>query len=69
LLVPGIGAQGGSVEQVVKAGLNSDKRGLIINAARSVIFTADPAAEAQLLRDEINHYRQGKHGEITSGRT
>ena len=45
LLVPGIGVQGGSVNQVINAGLNSDKRGLIINAARSVIFTADPAAE------------------------
>ncbi len=57
LLVPGIGAQGGSVEAVVKAGLNSAKRGLIINAARSVIFAADPAAEARALRAEINQYR------------
>ncbi len=57
LLVPGIGAQGGSVEAAVKAGVNSAKRGMIINAARSVIFAEDPAAEARALRDEINQYR------------
>src|SRR6185437_11163285 len=32
LLVPGIGSQGGDVEKTVKAGLNSQKAGLIINA-------------------------------------
>jgi orotidine-5'-phosphate decarboxylase len=57
LLVPGIGAQGGSVEAVLKAGLNSDGKGLIINAARSVIFADNPGAEARKLNDEINRYR------------
>jgi orotidine-5'-phosphate decarboxylase len=37
LLVPGIGAQGGSLEEVAKYGLN-DKCGLIVNASRSIIF-------------------------------
>lgn len=37
LLVPGVGAQGGSVEQVSLYGMNS-KCGLLINASRSVIF-------------------------------
>jgi orotidine-5'-phosphate decarboxylase len=37
LLVPGIGAQGGSLEEVLKYGLNRDG-GLLINASRSVIF-------------------------------
>ena len=57
LLVPGIGVQGGSVEEVVKAGLNTRRKGLIINAARSVIFADDPAAESRALRDEVNRYR------------
>ncbi|MEO8392049.1 MAG: orotidine-5'-phosphate decarboxylase [Chloroflexota bacterium] len=57
LLVPGIGAQGGSVEESVTAGLNTQRKGMIINASRSVIFAADPAAEACSLRDDINHYR------------
>lgn len=57
LLVPGIGAQGGSIEAVVKAGLNSTGKGLIISASRSVIFSDDPADEASKLNDEINRYR------------
>jgi orotidine-5'-phosphate decarboxylase len=57
LLVPGIGTQGGSVEEVMKAGLNSAKRGLIINSSKGIIFAQDPKAEAKKLRDEINKYR------------
>jgi len=63
-LVPGIGAQGGDVEKTVKAGLDSKKRGLIINSSRGIIFAskgkdfADKAREEALkLRDEINKFR------------
>jgi orotidine-5'-phosphate decarboxylase len=37
LLVPGVGAQGGSLEQVAKYGLNS-KCGLLVNSSRGIIF-------------------------------
>ncbi len=37
LLVPGIGAQGGSLEEVAKYGLNS-KCGLLVNSSRAIIF-------------------------------
>lgn len=57
LLVPGIGDQGGDVASVVRAGLNSRGQGLIINASRSIIFAADPAAAASSLRDSINQQR------------
>ncbi len=56
-LVPGVGAQGGDVEATVKAGLNEDGRGMIINSSRGIIFSVNPKAEAQKLRDEINKYR------------
>ncbi len=56
-LVPGIGAQGGDVEKSVTAGLNSQGQGMIINSARGIIFSTDPGAAAQELRDEINRYR------------
>jgi orotidine-5'-phosphate decarboxylase len=56
-LVPGVGAQGGSVEDAVKAGMNSQKLGLIINSSRGIIFAKEPKSEAQKLRDEINKYR------------
>ena len=57
LLVPGIGAQGGEVEAVLRAGLNSAGRGLIINSSRAIIFAADPAAAAAELRAAINAHR------------
>ncbi len=53
LLVPGIGAQGGRVEEVIANGLDSTRGGLIINASRSVIFSDNPASAARSLRDEI----------------
>ncbi|GIW64664.1 MAG: orotidine 5'-phosphate decarboxylase [Patescibacteria group bacterium] len=41
-LVPGIGSQGGDINQVLKKGLNKNGKGLIINISRSVIFAEDP---------------------------
>ena len=38
LLVPGIGAQGGDLAQVLQAGLDSNGQGLIINVSRSVLY-------------------------------
>lgn len=58
-LIPGIGAQGGDVRAVVKAGLNQDGRGLLISASRSILFSDNPAQAAQRLRDEINAAREG----------
>ncbi len=37
LLVPGVGAQGGSLSEVAKYGMNS-KCGLIVNSSRAIIF-------------------------------
>jgi len=37
LLVPGVGAQGGSLEEVAKFGMNS-KCGLLVNSSRGIIF-------------------------------
>ena len=38
-LVPGVGAQGGTVEQVCRHGLNKDI-GLLINVSRSIIYAS-----------------------------
>jgi orotidine-5'-phosphate decarboxylase len=59
VLVPGVGAQGGSIEAAVRAGLNQDGRGLLINASRGILFSDDPGAEAQRLRNAINQFRGG----------
>jgi orotidine-5'-phosphate decarboxylase len=37
LLVPGVGAQGGSLAEVAKYGLNT-KCGLLVNSSRGIIF-------------------------------
>jgi orotidine-5'-phosphate decarboxylase len=55
-LVPGAGAQGGDVKAVVGAGWIDQKRGLIINSSRGIIFAENPGEEAKKLRDEINKY-------------
>jgi len=60
LLIPGIGAQGGDVEKTVKAGLNSQNAGMIINSSRGIIFAKDPREEAKKLRENINKYRISK---------
>ncbi|MCR4276817.1 MAG: orotidine-5'-phosphate decarboxylase [Candidatus Roizmanbacteria bacterium] len=56
LLIPGIGAQGGDLQATLKAGLNSKKRGLIINSSRGIIFAKNPRDEAMMLRNSINKF-------------
>jgi orotidine-5'-phosphate decarboxylase len=63
-LVPGVGAQGGDVEAMVKSGQTNDGTGMIISSSRGVLYASsgDDFAErarsvALELRDEINTYR------------
>jgi orotidine-5'-phosphate decarboxylase len=60
LLVPGIGAQGGDVEETVRAGRTPDGGGMIINSSRGIIFADDPATAARTLRDTINQFRRSR---------
>lgn len=62
LLVPGVGAQGGSLSEVVEYGMNDDV-GLLINASRSIIyaskgkdFAEQARKEAQKLQAEMAQY-------------
>jgi uridine monophosphate synthetase len=57
ILVPGVGAQGGDLEEALAAGLDSRGTGLIINASRSIIYASDPQLAAQQLRERINQAR------------
>lgn len=58
ILVPGIGTQGGDLEKALLAGLNSQKRGVIVAVGRSIINAENPREAAQRLRDEINLHRR-----------
>lgn len=60
LLVPGVGAQGGSLSDVAKFGM-TDECGLLVNASRSIIyasndedFAKNAALEAQKMQIEMN---------------
>jgi orotidine-5'-phosphate decarboxylase len=64
LLVPGIGAQGGDIEAVMRAGCTAGGGGLMINSSRGIIyaghdenFAATSRAAAIELRDAINRCR------------
>ncbi|BFM44280.1 orotidine-5'-phosphate decarboxylase [Flavobacterium sp. CFS9] len=51
LLVPGIGAQGGSLSEVCKYGMN-DKVGLLVNSARVIIYASKGTDFAEKAREE-----------------
>jgi len=64
LLIPGVGAQGGDVEAVVRNGKTADGAGLIVSSSRAILYASSgddfPEAAghaAKALRDEINRYR------------
>ncbi len=65
LLVPGIGAQGGDVEAVVRHGCTTDGNGLLISSSRAILYAGNgenfaraARAAATALRDTINRYRR-----------
>lgn len=51
LLVPGIGAQGGSLEEVVKYGMN-DQCGLLVNSSRAILYASSGEDYAEAARQE-----------------
>ena len=64
VLVPGVGAQGGDVEAVVREGSTADGTGLVISSSRAILYAgsgedfADTArGAARALVDVINRHR------------
>ncbi|MGN6280251.1 orotidine-5'-phosphate decarboxylase [Frateuria sp.] len=64
LLVPGIGAQGGDVEAVLRHGRTADGTGLMISSSRAILYAGNGEDFAQAarqatntLRDQINRCR------------
>jgi orotidine-5'-phosphate decarboxylase len=53
-LVPGVGAQGGDLTEVSKAGLNADC-GLLINASRSILYASNGEDFAEAARAEAQN--------------
>ena len=66
LLVPGVGAQGGSLEEVARAGMNS-QCGLLVNSSRGILYRSQTndfdnaaAQEAGRLQKEMALYLKDK---------
>lgn len=57
LLVPGVGAQGGSLQEVCKYGMNSNV-GLLINSSRGIIYASSETDFAQKAREEALKLQQ-----------
>lgn len=64
VLLPGVGAQGGDLEDAVTAGLDESRAGLVVVAARQILYASGdddyPLAARQAasaLRDRINRMR------------
>ena len=60
LLVPGVGAQGGSLEEVCRYGMIPGECGLLVNSSRGIIYASSDtdfaeaaATEARKLRDQM----------------
>ncbi len=66
ILVPGVGAQGGSLATAVREGVDAHGRALLVNASRSILYASAEAnwkraaaAEAERLKVQINQLRAG----------
>lgn len=57
-LIPGVGAQGGDLEQTVKNGRDANGAGIIINASRSIIYASFGADFAEVARNEAKKLDQ-----------
>jgi orotidine-5'-phosphate decarboxylase len=63
LLVPGVGAQGGNLEEVCRYGMNKDC-GLIVNASRSIIYASNGNDFAEAARAEALNIQQQMEKEL-----
>jgi uridine monophosphate synthetase len=57
ILAPGVGAQGGDLEEACAAGFNADGTAMLIPVSRGISKAADPAAAAKELVENINKVR------------
>ena len=57
LLVPGVGAQGGSLQEVAKYGLNG-KCGLIVNSSRGIIFADNTESFDKIAGEKAREIQQ-----------
>ena len=63
LLVPGVGAQGGSLQEVCKYGMNKDC-GLLVNSSRGIIYASSEANIAEIAGEKAKELQQEMEKEL-----
>ena len=63
LLVPGVGAQGGSLEEVCKYGMNKDC-GLLVNSSRGIIFASNGEDFAEVAAEKARELAEQMDAEL-----
>ena len=63
LLVPGVGAQGGSLQEVCKYGMNKDC-GLLVNSSRGIIYASSDANFAEIAGEKAKELQQEMEKEL-----
>lgn len=63
LLVPGVGAQGGSLQEVCQYGMNSDC-GLLVNSSRGIIYASSGPDFAQVAAQKAQELQQQMSAEL-----
>lgn len=63
LLVPGVGAQGGSLQEVCKYGMNKDC-GLLVNSSRGIIYASSEANFAEVAGEKAKELQQEMEKEL-----
>lgn len=58
ILAPGVGAQGGKLEEALQAGLRPDGLGMLITVSRSISRAENPREAAKEIIEQINQFRQ-----------
>ena len=64
LLVPGVGAQGGSLEEVCKYGMNNEC-GLLVNSSRGIIYASQNADFAEVAAEKAKELQIQMDAELT----
>ncbi len=63
LLVPGIGAQGGSLKEISESGMN-DKCGLLVNSSRGIIFADNSEKFDRVAAEKAKEIQEEMHGHL-----
>ena len=64
LLVPGVGAQGGSLQEVCKYGMIKDC-GLLVNSSRGILYGSHDTCFAEVAADKAHELQQQMAAELT----